>query len=186
MERFWSFLTSLDSDIVAQFMKDNLAGTVVVFSLLIWIPASCYINRIVSKLIPIMQLLSQEIMYVCTPNTTTTTTALCSSNSLNADYWIVKLTVFAWLLFLLYHLNIGNWGSMVPMDTKRLLLTPSYVSWTAFTFKKTKQHNHLYSWLCFFCLICWLADTLNTIGSILIIETTQSKKFTVMLLFFYH
>jgi len=32
-------------------MKDNLAGTVVVFSLLIWIPASCYVNRIVSGLL---------------------------------------------------------------------------------------------------------------------------------------
>ena len=36
---------------MAKFMKDNLAGTVVVFSLLIWIPASCYINRLVSKVI---------------------------------------------------------------------------------------------------------------------------------------
>ena len=51
MERFWTFLTTLDSNIVAKFMKDNLAGTVVVFSLLIWIPASCYINRLVSKVI---------------------------------------------------------------------------------------------------------------------------------------
>ena len=50
MERFWSFLTTLDSNTVAQFMKDNLAGTVVVFSLLIWIPASCYVNRIVGGL----------------------------------------------------------------------------------------------------------------------------------------
>lgn len=50
VERFWSFLTTLDSNTVAQFMKDNLAGTVVVFSLLIWIPASCYVNRIVSGL----------------------------------------------------------------------------------------------------------------------------------------
>ncbi|KAL9961542.1 hypothetical protein ACROYT_G030500 [Oculina patagonica] len=49
VERFWTFLTSLDSNIVAQFMKDNLAGTVVVFSLLIWIPASCYVNRIDKK-----------------------------------------------------------------------------------------------------------------------------------------
>ena len=48
VERFWTFLTTLDSNTVAQFMKDNLAGTVVVFSLLIWIPASCYVNRIVS------------------------------------------------------------------------------------------------------------------------------------------
>ena len=48
VERFWDFLTTLDSNIVAQFMKDNLAGTVVVFSLLIWIPVSCYVNRLVS------------------------------------------------------------------------------------------------------------------------------------------
>ena len=47
VERFWTFITTLDSDIVAQFMKDNLAGTVVVFSLIIWIPASCYVNRLV-------------------------------------------------------------------------------------------------------------------------------------------
>lgn len=45
VERFWTFLKTLDSDKVAKFMKDNLAGTVVVFSLLIWIPGSCYINR---------------------------------------------------------------------------------------------------------------------------------------------
>lgn len=49
VERFWTFLTTLDSNIVAKFMKDNLAGTVVVFSLLIWIPASCYINRLDNK-----------------------------------------------------------------------------------------------------------------------------------------
>ena len=36
---------------MAKFMKDNLAGTVVVFSLLIWIPASFFINRLVSKVI---------------------------------------------------------------------------------------------------------------------------------------
>lgn len=53
VERFWTFLTTLDSNIVAQFMKDNLAGTVVVFSLLIWIPASCYVNRIVSGCISV-------------------------------------------------------------------------------------------------------------------------------------
>ncbi|XP_015780892.1 PREDICTED: ADAM 17-like protease [Acropora digitifera] len=45
VKRFWTFLTTLDSDKVAKFMKDNLAGTVVVFSLLIWIPGSCYINH---------------------------------------------------------------------------------------------------------------------------------------------
>ena len=50
VERFWTFITTLDSNTVAQFMKDNLAGTVVVFSLLIWVPASCYVNRIVSEL----------------------------------------------------------------------------------------------------------------------------------------
>ncbi|XP_068705406.1 ADAM 17-like protease [Montipora foliosa] len=49
VERFWTFLTTLDSNIVAKFMKDNLAGTVVVFSLLFWIPASCYINRLDRK-----------------------------------------------------------------------------------------------------------------------------------------
>lgn len=49
VERFWTFLTTLDSNKIAQFMKDNLAGTVVVFSLLIWIPASCYINRLDRK-----------------------------------------------------------------------------------------------------------------------------------------
>ena len=50
VERFWTFITTLDSNTVARFMKDNLAGTVVVFSLLIWVPASCYVNRIVSEL----------------------------------------------------------------------------------------------------------------------------------------
>ncbi|XP_058953790.2 ADAM 17-like protease [Pocillopora verrucosa] len=49
VERFWTFITTLDSNTVAQFMKDNLAGTVVVFSLLIWVPASCYVNRIDRK-----------------------------------------------------------------------------------------------------------------------------------------
>ncbi|KAK2553480.1 ADAM 17-like protease [Acropora cervicornis] len=34
-----------------KFMKDNLAGTVVVFSLLIWIPGSCYINHQSTKLL---------------------------------------------------------------------------------------------------------------------------------------
>ena len=61
VERFWTFLTTLDSNIVAQFMKDNLAGTVVVFSLLIWIPASCYVNRIVSGCI------SVHIIFVVLP-----------------------------------------------------------------------------------------------------------------------
>lgn len=49
VERFWTFITTLDSNTVAQFMKDNLAGTVVVLSLLIWVPASCYVNRIDRK-----------------------------------------------------------------------------------------------------------------------------------------
>ena len=48
MERFWTFLTTLDSDKFAKFMKDNLAGTVLFFSLVIWIPASCYISHQVS------------------------------------------------------------------------------------------------------------------------------------------
>ena len=69
VERFWTFLTTLDSNTVAQFMKDNLAGTVVVFSLLIWIPASCYVNRIVSGLHicrHMFLLLSQELMQTLT------------------------------------------------------------------------------------------------------------------------
>merc|ERR1711881_835855 len=44
--RIWGFFEDFNLNSVMRFLKDNLVGTVVVISLLIWIPASCLISWI--------------------------------------------------------------------------------------------------------------------------------------------
>ncbi|XP_028518433.1 disintegrin and metalloproteinase domain-containing protein 17 [Exaiptasia diaphana] len=46
VEKFWTFLTNLDANAFVEFMRANIVGTIMFFSLCIWIPVSCIIHRI--------------------------------------------------------------------------------------------------------------------------------------------
>nr|UST29447.1 ADAM 17-like protease [Haliclona caerulea] len=46
IERFWSLLTNLDVNTFVEFMRANIVGTIMFFSLCIWIPVSCIVHRI--------------------------------------------------------------------------------------------------------------------------------------------
>ncbi|XP_031555460.1 ADAM 17-like protease isoform X2 [Actinia tenebrosa] len=46
IERFWSLLTNLDINTFVEFMRANIVGTIMFFSLCIWIPVSCIVHRI--------------------------------------------------------------------------------------------------------------------------------------------
>jgi len=49
IERFFQIIQKLDSNYVVKIMKRNIVGTVLVFSALVWIPASCLINWVDKK-----------------------------------------------------------------------------------------------------------------------------------------
>lgn len=49
VERFFSIIEKLDSSYVAKIMRDNIVGTILIFSALIWIPASCLITWVDNK-----------------------------------------------------------------------------------------------------------------------------------------
>ena len=44
IERFFSVIQKLDSNYMVKIMKRNIVGTILIFSALVWIPASCLIN----------------------------------------------------------------------------------------------------------------------------------------------
>ena len=44
IRRFFSFIEKLDSSALLEFMKSNIVGTVIILSLVIWIPASWTIS----------------------------------------------------------------------------------------------------------------------------------------------
>ncbi|XP_074656602.1 ADAM 17-like protease [Tubulanus polymorphus] len=45
VERFFKIIENLTPDLFVKFMRDNMVGTVIVFSMIIWIPASCTISH---------------------------------------------------------------------------------------------------------------------------------------------
>ncbi|XP_012945150.1 disintegrin and metalloproteinase domain-containing protein 17 [Aplysia californica] len=46
IRRFFSFIEKLDSSTLVAFMKSNIVGTIIVFSLLVWVPASWTVSCI--------------------------------------------------------------------------------------------------------------------------------------------
>lgn len=49
VERFWDIIEDININKVLLFLKDNIVGTVVLVTALLWIPASCVINYIDKK-----------------------------------------------------------------------------------------------------------------------------------------
>ena len=48
VERFWDIIEDININTVLMFLRDNIVGTVIIISMLIWIPASCvfsYVDR---------------------------------------------------------------------------------------------------------------------------------------------
>ncbi|XP_070533184.1 ADAM 17-like protease isoform X1 [Ptychodera flava] len=46
VERFWDVIEDININSIAKFMEDNIVGTVIVLSLLIWIPCSCVVHYV--------------------------------------------------------------------------------------------------------------------------------------------
>uniref|UniRef100_A0A4W3IIW2 ADAM metallopeptidase domain 17a n=1 Tax=Callorhinchus milii TaxID=7868 RepID=A0A4W3IIW2_CALMI len=53
IERFWDFIEKLDINTFGKFLADNIVGSVVVFSLLFWIPLSILVHCVVRKIFPL-------------------------------------------------------------------------------------------------------------------------------------
>ena len=49
VERIWDFIDDFNINSVVKFLKDNIIGTVVVVSLLFWIPISCLVSYVDRK-----------------------------------------------------------------------------------------------------------------------------------------
>lgn len=49
VERFWDIIEDININKVLLFLKDNIVGTVVLVTALLWIPASCVINYVDKK-----------------------------------------------------------------------------------------------------------------------------------------
>jgi disintegrin and metalloproteinase domain-containing protein 17 len=49
VERIWDFIDDFNLNSILKFLKDNIVGTVVVISLLFWIPISCLISYVDRK-----------------------------------------------------------------------------------------------------------------------------------------
>ncbi|KAK6490085.1 disintegrin and metalloproteinase domain-containing protein 17a [Huso huso] len=50
VERFWDFIEKLDINTFAKFLEDNIVGSVVVFSLILWIPLSILVHCVDKRL----------------------------------------------------------------------------------------------------------------------------------------
>lgn len=46
VERFWDIIEDINISKLLVFLRDNIVGTVVLISALIWIPASCLVNYV--------------------------------------------------------------------------------------------------------------------------------------------
>lgn len=46
MERFWKIIDDININKVLLFLRDNIVGTVIIVTAVIWIPASYVINRV--------------------------------------------------------------------------------------------------------------------------------------------
>ena len=49
VERIWDFIDDFNINSVLKFLKDNIVGTVVVVSLIFWVPISCLISYVDNK-----------------------------------------------------------------------------------------------------------------------------------------
>lgn len=49
VERFWDIIEDININKVLLFLKDNIVGTVVLVTALLWIPASCVISYVDKK-----------------------------------------------------------------------------------------------------------------------------------------
>lgn len=49
VERFWDIIEDININKVLLFLKDNIVGTVVLVTTLLWIPAGCIINYVDRK-----------------------------------------------------------------------------------------------------------------------------------------
>ncbi|XP_064652924.1 ADAM 17-like protease isoform X2 [Lineus longissimus] len=49
IQRFWRIIENLSIDLVMKFMRDNLIGTILLLSVIIWIPASCTLSHFDKK-----------------------------------------------------------------------------------------------------------------------------------------
>lgn len=48
VERFWDIIEDININTVLMFLRDNIVGTVIIISVIIWVPASCifsYVDR---------------------------------------------------------------------------------------------------------------------------------------------
>lgn len=46
MERFWKIIDDISINKVLVFLRDNIVGTVVIVTAVLWIPAAYFINRV--------------------------------------------------------------------------------------------------------------------------------------------
>lgn len=49
VERIWDFIDDFNLNSILKFLKDNIVGTVVIVSLLFWVPISCLISYVDRK-----------------------------------------------------------------------------------------------------------------------------------------
>ena len=49
VERIWDFIDDFNINSVLKFLRDNIVGTVVLVSLLFWVPISCLISYVDRK-----------------------------------------------------------------------------------------------------------------------------------------
>ena len=49
VERIWDFIDDFNINSVLKFLKDNIVGTVVIVSLIFWVPISCLISYVDNK-----------------------------------------------------------------------------------------------------------------------------------------
>ncbi|KAK7142096.1 hypothetical protein R3I94_011709 [Phoxinus phoxinus] len=65
IERLWDFIDKLDINTFGKFLADNIVGSVVVFSLLFWIPLSILVHFVDKKLDQQYEEDSKTMMYPC-------------------------------------------------------------------------------------------------------------------------
>ncbi|XP_014668138.1 PREDICTED: ADAM 17-like protease [Priapulus caudatus] len=49
VQRFWNIIEDIDINYILEFIHDNIVGTVIILSLIVWIPASCIVNYVDNK-----------------------------------------------------------------------------------------------------------------------------------------
>lgn len=49
VERFWDIIEDIDINTVLKFLNDNIVGTVIVVSIIVWVPGSCLISYVDHK-----------------------------------------------------------------------------------------------------------------------------------------